>query len=109
MEDVYMLTALDSWRFVAGGSELWLLFWIVFAASYAAICLFTKKERKKALKGMISGLVLAELVVDLLYIGVYAVHPGFRMFGVGLVYGLIPYALVLLVCAVFEKIRCLHV
>ena len=65
--------------------------------------------RKKALKWMISGLVLAELVVDLLYLGVYAVHPGFRMFGVGLVYGLIPYALVLLVCAVFEKIRCLHV
>lgn len=84
-----MVTAMYSLSQVSG-AELWLLFWLVCVAIYLGIGFFIKENRTgNGVKRVWLGLLIAEVLVDLLWAMIYYHNGTYRNYGIGAVYGLL--------------------
>ena len=84
-----MVTAIYSLTFVHG-AELWLLFWGNCVIIYLVIGLFIKQNRtQKGIKNMLIGLLIAEVITDLIWAIIYYHNDTYMNYGIGAVYGLL--------------------
>lgn len=84
-----MVTAIYSLSQVYG-AELWLLFWFVCAAIYLGICFLIKDNRtKKGIKNVLIGLLVSEVIIDLVWAIIYYHNGTYLNYGIGAVYGLL--------------------
>ena len=71
------------------GAELWLLFWCISIVAYIGIGYKLKvNHTKQGIKNMLIGLLIAEVVNDLVWSIVYYFNGTLLDYGIGLVYGL---------------------
>lgn len=96
-EGDHMVTAIYSLLKVHG-AELWLLFWFVCVAAYLGIGLLLKHNRTKSgIKNMLIGLMIAEVINDLMWAIIYYHNGTYLDYGIGAVYGLPLWILILTV------------
>lgn len=84
-----MVTAVYSLTYVHG-AELWLLFWLLCVIGYLGICFMMKQNRtKNGIRTIMIGLLIAEVIVDLIWAIVYYHNGTYLNYGVGAVYGVV--------------------
>ena len=84
-----MVTAIYSLSHVHG-AELWLLFWFICVVVYLGIGLLIKHNRtKKGIKNVLIGLLIAEVIIDLMWAIIYYHNGTYLNYGIGAVYGLL--------------------
>lgn len=84
-----MVTAMYSLSQVYG-AELWLLFWLACVAIYLGIGFFIKENRTgNGFKRVWIGLLIAEVLIDLLWARIYYSNGTYRNYGIGAMYGLL--------------------
>ena len=92
-----MVTAIYSLSKVHG-AELWLLFWLACVAVYLVISFLIKDNRtKKGVKNVLIGLLVAEVIIDLLWAMIYYRNGTYLNYGIGAVYGLLLWVPILAV------------
>ena len=92
-----MVTAIYSLSQVHG-AELWLLLWVICAAAYFGICmLITQNRTKHGVKNVLIGLLIAEVIIDLVWAIIYYHNGTYLNYGIGAIYGLILWIPALLV------------
>lgn len=92
-----MVTAIYSLSQVHG-AELWLLFWFICVVAYLGVCMLIKQNRtKRGIKNVLIGLLIAEVIIDLVWAIIYYHNGTYLNYGIGAVYGLILWVPVLLV------------
>ena len=92
-----MVTAIYSLSFVHG-AELWLLFWLACVIAYMGLCLAAKPNRtKRGIKTVLTGLLVAEVVIDLIWAAIYYHNGTYLNYGIGAVYGLLLWVPILLI------------
>ena len=92
-----MVTAIYSLAFVHG-AELWLLFWLVCVIVYMGLCFMMKPNRTKSgMKTVLTGLLVAEVVIDLIWAAIYYHNGTYLNYGIGAVYGLLLWVPILLI------------
>ena len=95
-----MITAIYSLSQVHG-AELWLLFWFICAVVYAAICFLIPHNRTgKGGKNVLIGLLIAEVIIDLIWALIYYRNGTYLNYGIGAVYGLFLWVPVLAAASV---------
>lgn len=95
-----MVTAIYSLSHVHG-AELWLLFWAVCVVVYLGISLLFKPNRtRKGVKNVLIGLLIAEVVIDLVWAIIYYHNGTYLNYGIGAVYGLLLWVPLLVVTLV---------
>jgi len=95
-----MVTAIYSLSQVHG-AELWLVFWLVCIAVYLGISFLIKPNRTKmGTKNVLIGLLLAEVIIDLMWAIIYYHNGTYLNYGIGAVYGLLLWIPVLVVTLV---------
>ena len=100
-----MVTAIYSLTFVHG-AELWLLFWGICVIIYLAIGLLIKQNRtQKGIKNMLIGLLIAEVITDLIWAIIYYHNGTYMNYGIGAVYGLLLWIPVLIVTLIIVTIK----
>ena len=100
-----MVTAIYSLTFVHG-AELWLLFWGICVAVYLCIALLIKQNRtKKGFKNILIGLLIAEVITDLIWAIMYYHNGTYLNYGIGAVYGLLLWIPVLVVTLIIVTIK----
>ena len=100
-----MVTAIYSLSFVHG-AELWLLFWGICIIIYFVIGLLIKLNRnKKGIKNMLIGLLIAEVITDLIWAIMYYHNGTYLNYGIGAVYGLLLWIPVLVVTLIIVTIK----
>lgn len=83
-----MVTAIYSLSQVHG-AELWLLFWLVCVVIYLGISLLFKHNRtSKGVKNVLIGLLIAEMIIDIIWAVIYYHNGTYLNYGIGAVYGL---------------------
>jgi len=100
-----MVTAIRSLTNVHGAG-LWLLFWFVCLVVYLCVCFLIKANRTKhGIKGIFIGLLIAEVIIDLVW-GVIYYHGGsYTNYGMSAVLGLLMWIPVLLITGIIVTIR----
>ena len=84
-----MITAIYSLTYVHG-AELWLLFWLLCVIGYLGICLLIKANRTKTgIRTTMIGLLIAEVIIDLIWAIVYYHNGTYLNYGIGAVYGVV--------------------
>ncbi len=92
-----MITAIYSLSQVHG-AELWLLFWLVCVVIYLGISFLIRHNRtKKAVKNVLIGLLIAEVIIDLIWAIIYYHNGTYLNYGIGAVYGLLLWIPILMV------------
>lgn len=72
------------------GAELWLLFWLICVMVYLGVCFLIRYNRtKKGAKNVLIGLLIAEVIIDLVLAFVYYDNGIYLNYGIGAVYGLL--------------------
>ena len=100
-----MVTAIYSLTFVHG-AELWLLFWGICVVVYLCIALLIKQNRtKKGFKNILIGLLIAEVITDLIWAIIYYHNGTYINYGIGAVYGLLLWIPVLVVTLIIVTIK----
>ena len=100
-----MVTAIYSLTFVHG-AELWLLFWGICVVVYLCIALLIKQNRtKKGFKNILIGLLIAEVITDLIWAIMYYHNGTYLNYGIGAVYGLLLWIPVLVVTLIIVTIK----
>ena len=95
-----MVTAIYSISKVHG-AELWLLFWLVCVVIYFGVSMLLKKNRsKQGVKNVVMGLLIAEVVIDLVWAIIYYHNGTYLNYGIGAVYGVLLWIPILLVTLV---------
>jgi len=95
-----MVTAIYSLTQVHG-AELWFLFWLVCVVVYLYICLLIKHNRtKKGVKNVLIGLIIAEVIIDLMWAIIYYDNGTYLNYGIGAVYGLLLWVPILVITLV---------
>ena len=101
-----MVTAIYSLSQVHG-AELWLLFWLVCVAVYLGIGFLIKDNRtKNGAKNVLIGLLIAEVIIDLMCAIIYYHNGTYLNYGIGAVYGLllwVPFLAVTLVAVTVKN------
>ena len=91
-----MVTAIYSLSFVHG-AELWLLFWLACVIAYMGLCLAAKPNRtRNGIKTVMIGLLVAEVVIDMIWAAIYYHNGTYLNYGIGAVYGLLLWIPILL-------------
>ena len=100
-----MVTAIYSLSFVHG-AELWLLFWFLCICIYLGICLMIKSNRtRNGIKNALIGLLIAEILIDVIW-GVIYYHNGVYLnYGIGAVYGVLMWIPMLIITLIGVTIR----
>ena len=84
-----MVTAIYSLSQVHG-AELWLLFWLICVVVYLVISFLVKRNRSKSgIKNILVGLLIAEVIIDLMWAVIYYHNGTYMNYGIGAVYGLL--------------------
>lgn len=92
-----MVTAVYSLSQVHG-AELWLLFWFVCTVIYAGVSFSVKHNRtKKGMENVMTGLLIAEAVIDIIWAVIYYRNGTYLNYGIGAVYGVLLWIPVLAV------------
>ena len=100
-----MVTAIYSLTFVHG-AELWLLFWGICVVVYLCIALLIKQNRtKKGFKNILIGLLIAEVITDLIWAIMYYHNGTYLNYGIGAIYGLLLWIPVLVVTLIIVTIK----
>lgn len=100
-----MVTAIYSLSYVHG-VELWLLFWFVCTVTYLSICFMIKSNRTKfAIKTTWIGLLMAEVLIDILWAFIYYRNGAYTNYGIGAVFGVLLWIPVLIITAVWITVR----
>ena len=100
-----MVTAIYSLTFVHG-AELWLLFWGICVVVYLCIALLIKQNRtKKGFKNILIGLLIAEVITDLIWAIIYYHNGTYLNYGIGAIYGLLLWIPVLVVTLIIVTIK----
>ena len=100
-----MVTALYSLSYVYG-AELWLLFWFICLVAYLSICYAIKANRSlSGIKTVLIGALVAEVIVDAVWALIYYRNGIYTNYGVGAVYGLLVWILVLMITAVIVTFK----
>lgn len=95
-----MVTAIYSLSQVHG-AELWLLFWLVCVVIYLGISFLIKHNRtKKGVKNVLIGLLIAEVINDLIWAIIYYHKGTYLNYGIGAIYGLLLWIPILVVTLV---------
>ena len=95
-----MVTAIYSLSQVHG-AELWLLFWFVCVVTYLGLGFLIKDNRtKNGAKNVLIGLLIAEVIVDLVWAIIYYHNGAYLNHGIGAVYGILLWVPILLVTLV---------
>lgn len=95
-----MVTAIYSLAQVHG-AELWLLFWLICVVVYLVISFLIKHNRtKKGVKNVLIGLLIAEVIIDLIWAIIYYHNGTYLNYGIGAVYGLLLWIPILVVTLV---------
>lgn len=91
-----MVTAIYSLSQVHG-AELWLLFWLICVVVYLVISFLVKRNRSKSgIKNVLVGLLIAEVIIDLMWAVIYYHNGTYMNYGIGAVYGLLLWIPVLI-------------
>lgn len=100
-----MVTAIYSLSQVHG-AELWLLFWLICVVVYLGISFLIKRNRSKAgIKNILVGLLIAEVIIDLMWAVIYYHHGTYMNYGIGAVYGILLWVPILTVTLIFVTIK----
>ncbi len=100
-----MVTAIYSLSQVYG-AELWLLFWFVCAVIYLGISFLIKDNRtKKGIKNVLIGLLVSEVIIDLVWTIIYYHNGTYLNYGIGAVYGLLLWIPILTVTLVIITLK----
>ena len=100
-----MITAIYSLSNVHG-AELWLVGWVLCALFYIGGCMLVPVNRPKTCRTVVwIGLLIAEVVNDLIWALIYYPNGSYINYGVGAVYGLFLWPLILLIAGVFVTVR----
>ena len=100
-----MITAIYSLSQVHG-AELWLLFWFICLVVYLGICYIFKSNRTKSgISTVLIGLLIAEVIVDLIWAIIYYHNGSYINYGIGAVYGLFTWIPILLITAAIVTIN----
>ena len=100
-----MVTAIYSLSQVQG-AELWLLFWLVCVVVYLGIGFLVKDNRtKKGIKNVLIGLLIAEVIIDLMWAIIYYHNGTYLNYGIGAVYGLLLWVPILAVTLVAVTVK----
>ena len=84
-----MVTAIYSLSQVHG-AELWLLFWVICVVVYLVISFLIKTNRSKTgIKNVLIGLLIAEVIINLVWAVIYYHNGTYMNYGIGAVYGLL--------------------
>ena len=95
-----MVTAIYSLSQVHG-AELWLLFWLVCLVAYLILCFAIKCNRtKQGRKRVFIGLLVVEVVVDLIWAIIYYRNGVYINYGIGAVYGMFIWIPALIITAI---------
>ena len=96
-----MVTAIYSLSQVHG-AELWLLFWLVCGGVYLGVGFLIKPNRtKKGIKNLLIGLLIAEVIIDIMWAIIYYHNGTYLNYGIGAVYGLLLWVPVLAITLLF--------
>ncbi len=100
-----MVTAIYSLSNVHG-AEIWLLFWAVCAVVYIGISFLIKRNRtRNGIKNVLVGLLIAEVITDLVWAIIYYHNGSYLNYGVGAVYGMLLWIPVLIVTLIAVTIK----
>ena len=100
-----MITAIYSLSFVHG-AELWILFWFLCLIAYLGICFaFRTNRTKSGRKTVLVGLLIAEVLIDLVWAIVYYHNGTYLNYGIGAVYGIVLWIPVLAVTAIIVSVK----
>lgn len=100
-----MVTAIYSLSQVHG-AELWLLFWLACVVLYLGIGLLIRSNRtKKGIKNLFLGLLIAEVIIDLIWAIIYYHNGTYFNYGIGAVYGILLWVPILTVTLIFVTIK----
>ena len=95
-----MVTAIYSLSQVHG-AELWLLFWFICLVAYLIICFAIKCNRtKQGRKRVFIGLLVVEVVVDLMWAIIYYRNGVYINYGIGAVYGMFIWVPALIIATI---------
>ena len=95
-----MVTAIYSLSQVHG-AELWLLFWFLCLVAYLILCFAIKCNRtKQGRKRVFIGLLVVEVVVDLIWAIIYYRNSVYINYGIGAVYGMFVWVPALIIAAI---------
>ena len=95
-----MVTAIYSLSQVHG-AELWLLFWLVCLVAYLILCFAIKCNRtKQGRKRVFIGLLVVEVVVDLIWAIIYYRNGVYINYGIGAVYGMFIWVPALIIATI---------
>ena len=100
-----MVTAIYSISQVHG-AELWLLFWLVCVVVYLGIGFLIKDNRtKNGVKNVLIGLLIAEVIIDLVWAIIYYHNGTYLNYGIGAVFGLLLWVPILAVTLVVVTVK----
>ena len=100
-----MMTAIYGLSLVHG-AELWILFWFLCLIAYLGICFaFRTNRTKSGRKTVLVGLLIAEVLIDLVWAIVYYHNGTYLNYGIGAVYGIIMWIPVLAVTAMIVSLK----
>ena len=100
-----MITAIYSLSKV-NGAELWLLFWLVCVVVYLGIGFLLKNNRtKKGVKNVLIGLLIAEVLIDLVWAIIYYHNGTYLNYGIGAVFGLLLWVPILAVTLIVVTVK----
>ena len=100
-----MVTAIYSLSQVHG-AELWLLVWFICLVAYLILCFAIKSNRKKqGRKNVFTGLLIAEVVVDLIWAIIYYRNGVYINYGIGAVYGMFIWVPALIITAIIVSYK----
>lgn len=95
-----MVTAIYSLSNVHG-AELWLLFWMICLIIYVAGCFIMRPSRtRNGIKTVLLGLLIAELVIDLIWAIFYYHNGNYINYGLGAIYGLMMWIPALIITGI---------
>ena len=88
------------------GARLWLLFWLAAAVCCLGVCLAVRANRtRRGLPAVLWGLLLAEVLVDGVWVVLYSRNVSWLHYGIGGVYGLLLWVPLLALAAVAVTAR----
>lgn len=100
-----MITAIFTLSQVRG-AELWLLFWFFPLVAYIGIGYMLKSNHtKQGIKNLLIGLLITEVVNDLVWSIIYYINDTLLEYGVGLTYGLYLWFSLLVITLIIVTIK----
>ena len=88
------------------GAELWLLFWLVCVVVYLGIGFLVKDNRtKKGAQNVLIGLLIAEVIIDLMWGLIYYHNGTYSNYGIGAVWGLLLWVPLLVIVLIIVTVK----